>query len=147
MQTISSDVPSTLEQLIRRDRLAIALVLPAITLLAWMYLLRTGAGMKSMAMDAQMHAAMGKADMRVWGISDWLALFAMWAVMMVGMMLPSAAPVILLVLGAYRRRGDRRARVSDTAFVTGYVLAWTTFSARSRWDYDTARSASGVAGR
>ena len=131
MQTIPPEVPSTLEQVIRRDRLAIALGLAAITLLAWMYLLRMGGAMKSMAMDAQMHAAMGMADTRVWGTSDWFALFVMWAVMMVGMMLPSAAPVILMVLGAYRRRGDRRARVSAGAFVTGYVLAWTTFSALS----------------
>ena len=129
MQTIPPDLPSTLEQVIRRDRLAVTLALPAITLLAWLYLLGMGAGMKSIAMDAQMHTAMGMADARVWGISDWLALFAMWAVMMVGMMLPSAVPVILLVLLAYRRRGDRRARVSAGAFVTGYVLAWTMFSA------------------
>jgi predicted metal-binding membrane protein len=114
---------------IRRDRLVIALGLAAITLLAWMYLLRTAVDMKSMAMDAQMHAAMGMTDMRIWDATDWLELFVMWAIMMVAMMLPSAAPVILIVLAAYRRRGDRGARVSAGMFVTGYMLAWTTFSA------------------
>jgi predicted metal-binding membrane protein len=68
------------------------------------------------------------ADM-AWGVSDWLSLFIMWAVMMVAMMLPSAAPVILLVLGVYRRREDPRARVAAVLFVLGYVLAWTAFSA------------------
>lgn len=129
MQTVASDIPSTLERLIRCDRVAIAFGVAAVTLLAWFYLLRMSAGMQSMAMEAQMHAAMGMADMRVWGAGDGLMLFVMWVVMMVGMMLPSAAPVILLVLSVYRRRGHRRARVSAGAFVTGYVLAWATFSA------------------
>ena len=125
----ASEVPSTVERLVRRDRLVIAVSLATLTLLAWAYLLSSAAGMKSMAADAQMHAAMGMADMRVWGASDWLALSVMWAVMMAGMMLPSAAPVILLVLGVFRRRGDRRARLSAGTFVAGYVLAWATFSA------------------
>jgi predicted metal-binding membrane protein len=53
----------------------------------------------------------------------------MWSVMMVGMMLPSAAPVILLVVGAYRRRGGRGAQLCTIAFTVGYLAAWTGFSA------------------
>ena len=49
--------------------------------------------------------------------------------MMAGMMLPSAAPVILLVLGAYRLRKDDRARLAAMMFMGGYVLVWTAFSA------------------
>jgi predicted metal-binding membrane protein len=67
--------------------------------------------------------------MRAWDAADWLALFAMWSVMMIGMMLPSASPVILLVLGAYRLRRDRQARTAAISFVGGYLLVWTTFSA------------------
>src|SRR6476469_6321974 len=115
-----------LEQLMRRDRLLMAFGLAATTLLAWVYLLRATA---SMAAEAQMHAAMGMADMTMWGASDWLGLFVMWTVMMVAMMLPSAAPMILLVLAVYRRRGDAQARIASVMFVTGYVLAWTLFSA------------------
>jgi predicted metal-binding membrane protein len=115
--------------LIRRDRLTMALALAAITMLAWMYLLSAGATMKSMATEAQMHAAMGMTDMGVSSTADWLALFVMWTIMMAGMMLPSAAPVILLVLAGYRRRGGRHARASAGAFVTGYLVAWTSFSA------------------
>jgi predicted metal-binding membrane protein len=72
---------------------------------------------------------MGMADMRVWGAAEWLALFVMWAVMMVAMMLPSASPLILLVLGLYRRRNERRADVAALMFVGGYLIAWTGFSA------------------
>ena len=118
-----------LEQLIRRDRLLMAFGLTVTAVLAWIYLLRATAAMNTMAADAQMHAAMGMADMRMWGASDWLGLFVMWAVMMVAMMLPSAAPMILLVLGVYRRRGDHQARMSAVMFVGGYVLTWTVFSA------------------
>jgi predicted metal-binding membrane protein len=128
MSTVVPDAPSPLERIIRRDRLTTVMGLAAMTVLAWLYLVREAASMQSMAMDARMHAAMGMGDMHAWGVSDWLALFVMWAVMMAGMMLPSAAPVILLVLAAYRRRGDRRARASSAAFIGGYLLAWTTFS-------------------
>lgn len=103
--------------------------LAAMTALAWTYLVREAAGMHSMAMDARMHAAMGMADMRAWGLADGLGLFVMWAVMMAGMMLPSAAPVVLLILSVYRRRADRHARLSAAAFIGGYLFVWTLFSA------------------
>ena len=122
---------SSIELLIQRDRLWIALGLVGAILLAWVYLLRESAAMDAMAAEARRHAAMGMTGMtmRAWGAADWLGLFAMWAVMMVGMMLPSAAPVIMLVLGAYRRRGDAHARLAAVAFIGGYVIVWTTFSA------------------
>jgi predicted metal-binding membrane protein len=53
----------------------------------------------------------------------------MWTVMMAGMMLPSAAPIILMVVGVYRRRGGEQAPVSIAAFTGGYLAAWTSFSA------------------
>src|SRR5687768_7703525 len=97
---------SPVELLLQRDRLWVALGLVTAIGLARAYLLREAAAMNATAAEARTHAAMGMAamTMRTWGVSDWFALFAMWAVMMAGMMLPSAAPVILLVLGAYRLR-------------------------------------------
>ena len=120
---------SPIELLIQRDRLWIALGLVSAILLAWVYLLREAAAME--ATERQMLAAMGVAhmNMRTWSAADWFGLFAMWAVMMVGMMLPSAAPVIMLVLGAYRLRGDSNARLAAVAFLGGYVIIWTIFSA------------------
>lgn len=118
----------TLERLVRRDRLLMALGLVATVVLAWVYLVRAAAGMQAMASETAMHAAMGMADMQVWGLADWFGLFVMWAIMMIAMMLPSAAPVILLVLGMYRRRVESQARVAAAAFVAGYLVAWTAFS-------------------
>jgi predicted metal-binding membrane protein len=68
-------------------------------------------------------------DMRAWGVADFLWLFLMWAVMMVAMMLPSAAPLILLVTGTYRRRG------SPARWLTaGYLATWVAFRASGETD-------------
>ena len=125
------DQKSSIELLIQRDRLWITLGLVTAIVMAWAYLFREAAAMNVMASEVRMHAAMGMAGMtmRTWGGADWLALFIMWAVMMAGMMLPSAAPVILLVLGAYRLRSDSDARLAAVAFVGGYLAVWTSFSA------------------
>jgi predicted metal-binding membrane protein len=49
----------------------------------------------------------------------------MWVAMMAGMMLPSAAPVVLLLA----RLGDSATRLTQAcAFAAGYVLAWAGFS-------------------
>ena len=127
----TSDVVASIDRLIRRDRLWVGLGLVATIVLAWIYLLREAAAMEAMAAEVRRHAAMGMfgVSMRVWDGSDWVALFAMWSVMMAGMMLPSASPVILLVLGAYRLRRDAQARAAAVAFVGGYLLMWTAFSA------------------
>jgi len=51
----------------------------------------------------------------------------MWAVMMVGMMLPSAAPMILLYTKVQRKQGTRPV-LRTGAFVSGYVLVWGGFA-------------------
>ena len=118
---------SPLERVIRRDRLVLSLGLLAILTLSWVYLITAAAGMRSMLSEAEMHAAMGMAEMQSWP-REWIALVAMWSVMMVGMMVPSAAPLALLVLSVYRRRNDRHTRVNSALFVGGYLLVWTLFS-------------------
>lgn len=125
------DVVASIERLIRRDRIWIALGLVVTIGLAWTYLLREAAAMEAMVDEARRHAAMGMAgmNMRAWGVSDGAALFVMWTVMMIGMMLPSASPVILLVLSSYRVRRDAQSRLAAVMFVGGYVLVWTAFSA------------------
>ena len=56
-------------------------------------------------------------------------MLAMWAVMMAGMMLPGAAPMILLFATIERRQREAGETASSTAvFGLGYVIAWTGFS-------------------
>ncbi|HKB95411.1 MAG TPA: DUF2182 domain-containing protein, partial [Rhizomicrobium sp.] len=64
-----------------------------------------------------------------WGGADFLFCFLMWAVMMAGMMLPTAAPVVLL----YARMGRQAQALAKPFaatgwFAGGYLLAWAGFS-------------------
>ena len=63
-----------------------------------------------------------------WDVRHLLLLWAMWAVMMTGMMLPSAAPLLLLYGAAARRSSPQTAARQTYALAAGYVAAWTTFS-------------------
>jgi predicted metal-binding membrane protein len=65
----------------------------------------------------------------VWDTPHLLLLWAMWAVMMAGMMLPSATPALLLFGAAARRRnGGRGASAQIYALTAGYLGAWALFS-------------------
>ncbi|HSB13469.1 MAG TPA: DUF2182 domain-containing protein, partial [Bryobacteraceae bacterium] len=112
-----------LEAAARHDRLVIAGALGFVSLLAWAWLL-TGGGM-DMPSSMDMNMVMPK---------DWTPLYAlvvlvMWWVMMIAMMLPSAAPMILLFSLVNRRSRVPGAPYVPTAvFATGYLVAWGAFS-------------------
>ena len=60
-----------------------------------------------------------------WSVAQTLAVWAMWAVMMAAMMLPSALPMILAFMNlATDAAGAARAR----SFVAAYLLVWCAFS-------------------
>ena len=102
-----------------RDRLIVAGGVVILTALAWIYLIRMARSMAAMAMP----------EMNMWATPDLSMLFVMWAVMMVAMMLPSAAPVIVLAVGTYRRRAGPAAWLIAGVFLGGYLIAWCLFSA------------------
>jgi predicted metal-binding membrane protein len=63
------------------------------------------------------------------GTTELLLLFAMWWVMMVGMMLPGVSPVILTFATVNRNRAARgEPYVPSALFTAGYLLAWVGFS-------------------
>jgi len=69
-------------------------------------------------------------DVHEWGPTTILLLFVMWTVMMVAMMVPSAAPMILSFLTVNQRRQSAdRPLVPVTIFLLGYLAVWTAFSA------------------
>ncbi len=111
---------SMFERLLRRDQLVVGLGLAAVTLLSWSYLL-TGAGMEMPSMPA----AMDTAKMSRWSPGQAALMFIMWWVMMVAMMLPSAAPMILLFSSVAKRSGRA---IGTVLFVSGYLLVWGGFS-------------------
>ena len=108
---------SALEVLLKRDRMVVLAGLAGVTGLAWTYLLVTG---------MEMGAAM---QLKPWTGLDFLLMYLMWAVMMVAMMVPSAAPMILL-FAAIRRKQQERGRTFApvSAFAAGYVAVWSAFS-------------------
>lgn len=108
---------------VRRDRAVAAAGLAGVVLVAWLYLLNMTRDMRGMAMAAPM------ATPAPWGPGELLAAFAMWAVMMVAMMLPSAAPMILLYATVARRRAATGGPAAPTmVFAFAYVATWTVFS-------------------
>jgi predicted metal-binding membrane protein len=123
----SAAVP--LAPLSSRDRILIWCCLVAIVALAWVYLLYLDS---QMAPSMEQGMAMADADMPVlppWRMADFFFTFAMWVVMMTGMMAASAAPVILLFAGAHARRGGRRLPLIVLSFGLGYAVVWIGFSA------------------
>jgi predicted metal-binding membrane protein len=115
-----------IEAALRRDRLVVALSLAGVVILAWIYLWRATASMHavdggSMAMAMPAMPAMDPAALAL--------TFTMWVVMMAGMMLPGAAPTVLLY-GAMVRKHAERAMVLPAVwvFVSGYLLVWAAFS-------------------
>lgn len=112
-----------------RGRILIWGCLIAIVALAWIYLLYLD---HQMAPNMGQGMAMADADMPVlppWRMADFFFTFAMWVVMMIGMMAGSAAPVILLFAGAHARRGGRRLPLIVLSFGLGYAIVWIGFSA------------------
>ena len=74
-----------------------------------------------------MEAMDGMPDMAMPFAAPWV--FAMWWVMMLGMMLPSAAPMILMYDTLQRRKRERDEHyVPTTMFVAGYLIVWGAFS-------------------
>lgn len=112
-----------------RDRLLIVSCLVAITTLAWSYLLYLDHQMVSVIGSDTMMAGMGMSSEMAWAATDLFVAFAMWVVMMVGMMLPAVAPVVLVFAGAHVRRGGRRLPLRVLLFGLGYVAVWIGFSA------------------
>jgi predicted metal-binding membrane protein len=65
-----------------------------------------------------------------WDTPRLLLLWAMWAAMMAGMMLPSAAPLLMLYARAMRNReGVQSPALRIYAMAGGYLAVWAIFSA------------------
>jgi predicted metal-binding membrane protein len=112
-----------------RDRLIVSLAVTAIVALAWAYLGRLA---HQMASDVDYRTAMAAMGMTVdtpWTLTDLAFTFAMWVVMMVGMMGAAAVPVLLLFVSAQRARSGGGVRLPALLFGAGYLSLWAGFSA------------------
>lgn len=65
-----------------------------------------------------------------WSAGALASAFVMWTVMMAFMMLPSAPPIVRVVIASNRRAVAEGARETPALlFVLGYLVTWTGFSA------------------
>src|SRR6476646_947315 len=107
--------------------LTLLVSLIAVTAIAWAFTLypmgasigtamreMEGMAMEDMAMDSM---AAG------WSFAGLLIFVTVWTIMMVAMMLPAAAPMILIFASAQARR-DRHVAIPTWIFVAGYILVW-----------------------
>jgi len=124
---------TVLEAVLRRDRLVVVAALVAVIVAAWIWIvLGAGTGMSAVAMTQM--AGMPDMDMMmeraVWTPGYAALILAMWWVMMVAMMLPGAAPMLLLFARVSRvQKGQDRPYVPTGIFAAGYLAAWGGFSA------------------
>ncbi len=113
------------ETILSRDRVIVLSGLVAITALSWAYVYSLASDTQNMDVPTEM--AMPR--MQAWGVTDFALTFVMWAVMMVAMMTPSAAPMILMFAGVNRRRRKQQVSyVPTSVFLLGYLAVWVAFS-------------------
>jgi predicted metal-binding membrane protein len=111
-------MPSALEAVLKRDRQIVLAALGALALIAWAVTARLALDMGWMMLGDE-----------GWTAGYFVAMFLMWAVMMVGMMLPSAAPTILVYAALARSRAPHGGPFGSAAlFTAGYLASWTAFS-------------------
>jgi predicted metal-binding membrane protein len=111
------------------EKAAILLAIALVTLLAWLHLTAM-AGMPGMG---ALHA---------WSGVDFALMASMWIVMMIGMMLPSATPMLLVYAQVARKAAHEGSVMPATGgFACGYLLAWSAFSlaaTAAQWGLDRA---------
>ena len=116
---------STLELVLRRDGRVLAACILVVVILAWAYIL-SGAGM-DMSMPGMVMAPMAWSPATAPATA--LLMFAMWWIMMIAMMVPSAAPTVLLFSAIGRKQAaSGHPSVGAGIFLAGYLLVWAGFS-------------------
>lgn len=100
----------------------VTLGLAGVTTVSWIYTSYLAGGLEG--------AMLAMPRMHRWEASYLTLVFVMWAVMMVGMMVPSASPLVLLFVRMNRTRHEEQDPLLPTAaFLAGYVAAWSAYGA------------------
>jgi predicted metal-binding membrane protein len=114
---------TTMEAVLHRDRWLVIASLAAACLLCWAWLVPLARDMYGPMNGVAAWMATGTAEPK-----SALLLLAMWVVMMTGMMLPSAAPTLLLFALVVRARDPAHMRSRLYALGAGYLAVWAAFS-------------------
>jgi len=136
-----SRAPTSLEALLRRDRLVTCIAILSLIIVASLYTIfgigmnmsaiemTPGLGHPKMAMPTMADAKKMVMEPASWNITYAFLVFLMWWLMMIAMMLPSASPMILLYTALIRQNQKTKSIIGQvTSFMCGYLLAWAAFS-------------------
>ena len=122
-----------MERILIRDRALVFIALGGLSILSWIYLAVLAKDMAQGDMSLMGMAAMAtgsmQATMGVWTTTTFALMTVMWFVMMVGMMVPSAAPMILLFATVTRKQArDENPGLRIAIFTITYLFIWALFS-------------------
>jgi predicted metal-binding membrane protein len=128
-----TDQPA-IERVLRHDRMVVLSALGLVVAIASLYTI-FGFGMNMSALEMTAVSASGYGMGRqmlmpaTWSPSYAVLVFLMWWVMMIAMMVPSAAPTVLLHAALTRKTAKTaHAPRLATVFLAGYLVAWAGFS-------------------
>jgi len=131
--------PSAIEAVLRRDRLVTLVALACVCIAAWVYV-GLGIGMEMPGMEMPGMAMNPAMPMPMpWTGAYFALIVAMWAAMMVAMMLPGAAPMVLTYTALQRHRQRAAPQAAAALFTLGYLAIWAGFSilaATLQWRLD-----------
>lgn len=108
----------------RRDQILIVAAVLAATALCWAWIVPMARDMYGPMTGPSAWMMTG-----AWDLRYVLLIWAMWGVMMAGMMLPSASPMLLLYNTVARRGAAASGLTRVSAMAAGYLLVWLLFSA------------------
>ena len=115
--------PTVLESALRHDRTPAVVLVVLLPLVSWGWIV-----VMARDMYGPMTGASAWMMTPAWDGPHVLLLWAMWAVMMTGMMLPSASPLLLLYGVAARRSSPESSAGLVYALAAGYLAIWAVFS-------------------
>ena len=111
--------PTFLESALRYDRTPAVVLLVVLPLVSWVWIV-----VMARDMYGPMTGASAWMMTAVWDARHLALLWAMWAVMMVGMMLPSASPMLLLYGSVARRSATGRDPRRRVRFTRSRQVTW-----------------------
>lgn len=122
-----------MERILIRDRALVFIALAGLSILSWIYLAVLAKNMSQGDMSLMGMAVMAtgsmQATMGAWTTTTFALMAVMWFVMMVGMMVPSAAPMILLFATVTRKQAqDKNPSLRIAIFAGAYLFVWALFS-------------------
>lgn len=138
---VAEGTSTILEAALRRDRSIVVIALSTVIVSSWGWV-AVGAGMEMSAVEMTRMPREMVMALAIWTPSYAALMFAMWWTMMVAMMLPSAAPILLIFARVNRReRASQRPWVPTGVFAAGYLAVWGGFSAIAtavQWGLESA---------